>query len=178
MSSQKDTNFDVKKVNDTWYIRDLSTNCWGMGDSLDSAYGDLEKRLLQFKEFEEKSGFLPVETRHAALSAQSMKGGFLRTMKTFTIVALCCIPVSYAISTAFTRTLENHDLRGGRVFWEKVEQKIIGLGNPEKGPTPEKIAEMEAALDSAIKIYRPLISKLGLVFEPIEEETTETGESN
>ena len=164
-------NIHAKLVDGVWFVQQDGSPFYGKGDTVEAACQDLSARIGEYNAFSETSGLQPFEVRAVSTGAKGLALGFWRNFRVVIIFALCCIPLSYAISTGVKTGLKaESSFSGGRKFWSNVEQAILKQGADDKQLPPEKVEALSKALGNIIEQARPFTSQLPQLFEPKSPE--------
>ena len=164
MKTDVSASYQTYCVGKVWYIKRQNEQIWGQGESLEQALGNLQQRQSEFERFCATTGLPVVDVQAAGFVLRVAGRRAWRFLRIVVIVALCAVPVSYAISSGITRGLENAEIKGGRVFWSKVEESILDMGRDDRGMPPEKAAALHHAVGNIVARLRPFTSQLSLLF--------------
>ena len=154
-------------VDGVWYAQQPGTPFYGRGETIEAACIDLSARADEYEAFSSASGLQPFVANNVSIGASRLLDSFWRNFRVVIIVALCCIPLSYAISTGVKRGFDvQSNTKMGREFWTKVEKALIAQGAEDKQLPPEKVEQLSKSLANIIEQARPFTSHLPLLFEP------------
>jgi hypothetical protein len=138
---------------------------FGSGETQDAAMSELDRRFVELRDFAETSG-LALDTL-----APTVPIGKLRWASTLTkaaIVVICVglitIPLSYGLSTALQRTIDNLHFRDSSVFWKDLDEGLTRMADPANGPSTEEQAETIAALQTLVKRAQPYAEAIKPIF--------------
>lgn len=73
---------------------------------------------------------------------------------------LMMLPLSYALSTALTRTAANLKLEGGAEFWRNVEDGLYRAADSANEIPAAKREKITAALRALVSRYKPYVDEL------------------
>lgn len=162
--------YQTYNLGKVWYIKRQDQQIWGQGETLEQAFENLQERQCEYDQFCQAVGLPVLDVQGAGFALRTMGQRAWHFLRVVIVVALCAVPVSYAISSGLTRGLENAEIKGGREFWGKVEKGILDMGKDGKGMPPEKAAALQHAMDNIVARLRPFTSQLSLLFTLPEDD--------
>jgi len=136
----------------------------GSGDSAEAAIAAVTARYEDLQTFSRDSGLSLNMMAGAGLSKPGRRSGLWAAALVVVCFGLMMVPLSYALSTAVERSLNNLDLKGGRQFWTGLEDGLINAADTKNAPDPEKQARAAEALHTMALRLKPYADALRPLF--------------
>jgi len=160
--SSKIDHIEARLTNGVWYAQLPGSALWGKGNTVAEAFEDLKQRTDDYEGFANESGMAAIDVRGLEAKGTRLFENTWRNIRILGFVALCCIPLTYAISSGLTRGLKNSDLKP----FIALENRILQMGKAQSKRTPEQTKALQTAISNIISSLRPYSSELRLLFVP------------
>ena len=161
-----DLEIDVRRISGTWYAHLPRTSLWAKGSSLDEAVARLQERQTDYAGFLAATGTAPLDLLDARPLPPTSKSRFARAAGLIAIIALCAIPISYALSTGIERGVEaaarQFPIRG---LLPRLEASIIEFSKPEHDLPPERARALSEAIARIVERLSPYTATATGLFE-------------
>lgn len=157
---------EIQRVDGTWYARVPHTTLWGRAATLEGAIAQLSQKQAEHSAFLRETGAAPLDLLDARPTPRKIWSKIGRIARLVAVIALCAIPISYALSTGIERGVEaaarQLHLRG---MLANIEAGIIELGKPENDLSPERAKALRDAIGRIVERLSPFTSKATGLFE-------------
>lgn len=175
----EDVRIDIRRTGGVWYAHIPETALWGEGDSLDAAVAQLAEQRDRYRAFVAETGIAPLDVLQARPEPRRAWRETVRVAKIVAVIALCAIPLSYAISTGIERGAEEaaQTLRL-RTLLSDLEQGILDLGRAENDLAPERVEALREAVARIVERLRPFTAPAGRLFEAPQSPTGSGDDGN
>ncbi len=146
------------------------------GASVEEALESLSARYLELQNFARETELPLSLLRPVSAGGRDRLGwrGLRVVVLSVVAFALMMLPLSYALSTALTRTATNLKITGGAAFWQSVEEGLLRAASESEGMSAQEKEKITTALRVLTQRYKPYLDEVRPLFtgEPMPRATS------
>ena len=138
---------------------------FGTGNTYQHAIAELDRKYGELQSFCATTGLSLEDFARGPSQPTAQWRGPLRTAAIFIVTfALLMLPLSYALSSAFERAVNDLHLRGGAGFWHAVEDDLIRSAGDGTMPSSEDQEKTLTALRTMVRRIQPYANEIKPIF--------------
>ena len=153
------------KVGGRYYAAVDGLSLFGTGATYEAALGELDRRFGELRDFGKETG-LSIDTLapKSLVPPPRWRSALAKTAVVVVCAWLIMIPLSYVLSTAAERTVNNLHLNGGSAFWRDLDQGLIKMAESGAAQPQEEQQKTLAALRTLVGRAQPYVDEIKPLF--------------
>lgn len=165
-SAAGDLKIDIRRIGGIWYAHLPGTTLWAKGSGLEDTVKLLHERHADHARFLSETGAPPLDLLEDRPAPTAWRSRLGRAAGLVALIALCAIPVSYALSTGIERGVEaaakQFPIRG---LLPRLEKSIVEFSKPEYDLPPERAQALALAVGRIVERLSPYTGPAAGLFD-------------